>query len=88
MSENILFDEKKIPGYSQFESPKKAPLLTRWAIQFGIAKDEKDAEKKLIISAIVVMCISGVLMVRAGQDPEIKHVPIKSPHIQTYETQQ
>lgn len=89
MTENILFEEKKIQGYSQFESPRKLPLLTRWFLKSGFAKDEKDAEKKLIISAVVIMCFSTFFMVRAGQDPKIKHIQIKSQPIQIpyhYET--
>lgn len=78
MSENLTFEEQKIQGYSRFGEDRTIPFFSRLIIKFGLAKDERHADKVLIIIAISIIVISLILIIWSYQPSTIKTINIKS----------
>lgn len=78
MPENLTFEEQKIQGYSRFGEDRTIPFFSRLIIKSGLAKDERHADKVLIIIAISIIVISLILIIWSYQPSTIKTINIKS----------
>lgn len=78
MTENLTFEEQKIQGYNRFGEDRTIPFFSRMIIKTGLAKDEKQAEKVLIIIAASIILISLILIIWSYQPSTIKTINIKS----------
>lgn len=79
MSEYISF-ENNTKGFkrefNRFEEPEK-PFLVRKLLQYKIAKDDKAANKILIIATVVIICISLLIIALSNHQPVIRTIHIK-----------
>lgn len=78
MTGNLTFEEQKIQGYSRFGEDRTIPFFSRMIIKTGLAKDEKRADKILIIIAASIIVISLILIIWSYQPSTIKTVNIRS----------
>lgn len=78
MSENLTFEEQKIKGYSRFGEDRTVPFLSRIVIKTGIVKDERQAEKVLVIVAILILVSSFSMIILLNRDPKVETLNIKS----------
>lgn len=78
MSENLTFEEQKIQGYNRFGTDRTVPFFSRMVMKTGLVKTEKQAEKVLIIIAVVILVVSFSLIVFLNQGPKVETLKIKS----------
>lgn len=78
MTENLTFEEQKVQGYNRFGEDRTIPFFSRMIIKTGLAKDEKHADKVLIIIATSIVLISLILIIWSYQPSTIKTINIKS----------
>lgn len=78
MTENLTFEEQKIQGYNRFGEDRTIPFFSRIVMKTGLAKDEKQAEKVLIIIAVSIIVVSLILIIWSYQPSTIKTINIKS----------
>ncbi len=78
MTDNFSIDENKVEGYSRYVDSRKTPFLTRIVQRIGLAKNEKQANKILIIISILFICGALVFFLLSVRQPEIKVIKIKA----------
>ncbi len=78
MPENLTFEEQKIQGYNRFGEDRTIPFFSRMIIKVGLAKNEKQADKVLVIIAAAIIVISLILIIWSYQPSSIKTINIKS----------
>ncbi|MCF7865643.1 MAG: hypothetical protein K9M11_04015 [Candidatus Pacebacteria bacterium] len=59
----------------KFEEPKK-PFLVNFLLKMGIAKNDQQANKMLIIAIIIIICVALLLTILSSQDPSIRTIHI------------
>ncbi len=77
MSGNVFFEDDRIRAYKRSLQSNTAPWMVRLVLKTGFIKNEKQAEKTLIILAVLLVCVAFGFILWSQRDPEIKTINIK-----------